>query len=318
MTSFLIRRLAQALLVVIITTGIVFFLMRLLPGDPIYMYMTQEQSTRITPEQLEAARHEFGLDKPMIVQYADWVKNLLHGDLGKSILTQQPVTGALAAALPISLYIGGIAFVLSNLVAIPVGIICAVRRGKWIDTVLTVLANIGITAPSFWVGIMLIYVFGLWLGWLPTHGFTPPWKDFWLSTRQMVMPLLCVMVFPLSGCVRQTRSAMLEVTHQDYIRTAWSKGLGEKTIIYRHAIKNGLLPVVTLAGMDIAMIFSGQVLIETIYAIPGMGKLSVDALFNRDYAIVQGSVLIISTVIVLSNLMVDIIYGWLDPRVTHE
>jgi peptide/nickel transport system permease protein len=318
MTAYLIRRLIQALIVVILTTAIVFFLMRLLPGDPIYMYMSQEQTTRITPEQLQAARHEFGLDKPMIVQYGDWIWNLFHGDLGRSIITQQAVTKTIGAALPISIYIGGIAFIISNLIGIPVGIICAVRRGKWIDTVLTVLANIGITAPSFWVGIILIYVFGLWLGWLPTHGFTPPYQDFWLSTRQLIMPLLCLMVFPISGTVRQTRSAMLEVTHQDYIRTAWAKGLSEKAIIYKHAIKNGLLPVVTLSGMGIAMIFGGQVLIETIYAIPGMGKLSVDALFNRDYAVVQGIVLLIAVVIVLANLLVDISYGWLDPRVSHE
>ena len=317
MTAYIMRRLIQASMVIILVTGIVFLLMRLLPGDPILMYMTQEYSTRITPEQLAAARHEFGVDKPIYVQYVNWVWGLLHGDLGKSILTKQPVAHIIGSALPISVYLGSLAFIVSLIMAIPIGIICAVRRGKWTDTVLTVFANIGITAPSFWVGIILIYLFGLWLGWLPTHGFTSPFDDFWLSIQQLIMPVLCLMVFPLSGTVRQTRSSMLEVIRQDYIRTAWSKGLSERVVIFRHALKNGIIPVVTLTGMGVGMIFGGQVLIEAIFSIPGMGKLAVDALFNRDYAIVQGVVLLMSIVVVLANLLVDISYKWLDPRVTY-
>jgi peptide/nickel transport system permease protein len=317
-TAYIIRRLIQALVVVILVSVIVFLVVRLLPGDPILVYMTQEQTTRLTAEQLDAARHEFGLDRPIYVQYVDWLSGLLHGDLGTSILKRKPVSDIIRDALPISLYLGIISFIISNIIAIPVGVICATRRGKWIDTVLTVFANLGITAPVFWVGILLIYVFGLWLGWLPTHGYTSPLDDFWLSTRKVIMPVFCLCLFPLSGIVRQTRSAMLEVIRQDYIRTAWSKGLRERIVVFRHVLKNGLLPVVTLSGMGISFIVGGEVLIENVFGIPGMGRTAVEALMNRDYAIVQGVTLAVSMVVVLSNLIVDISYGWLDPRVTYE
>jgi peptide/nickel transport system permease protein len=193
-----------------------------------------------------------------------------------------------------------------------------VRRGKWIDTTLTVLANIGITAPSFWVGVLLIFVFCVWLDWLPGHGYTSMFADFGLNTRQIIMPVFCLCLFPLAATVRQTRSAMLDVVGQDYIRTAWSKGLRERVVIYKHAIKNGILPVVTLAGMSLSNIIGGQVLIETVFSIPGLGYTAVNALLGLDYAIVQGIILVVGTIVVLSNLIVDISYGWLDPRIVYE
>ena len=228
------------------------------------------------------------------------------------------MTDEIARALPISFYLGLLAFVFSHAIAIPAGVICAVRRGKWTDTVLTVLANLGITAPTFWVGVILIYIFGFSLGWLPIYGYTSPFDDFWLSTKRAIMPVFCEGLGILSGCVRQTRSAMLEVIRQDYIRTAWSKGLRERTVIIRHAMKNGIIPVVTLAGMSIPMILGGSVLIENVFAIPGMGRVATEALFSRDYAITQGVALLMAVAVVLSNLLVDISYGWLDPRVRYD
>ena len=318
MAAYLIRRILLALVVLILATLVVFVIMHLLPGDPILLYLSQDAYSKFTPEELANVRHEFGLDKPVILQYFDWVWGVLQGDLGKSIFRNTRVTGEIGDALPITLYTGILAWIFSHAIAIPAGIICAVKRGKWIDTVLTIMANIGITAPSFWVGILLIYLFGLYLNWLPIFGYTSPLVNLPLSIKKVIMPVFCLSLFPLSGCVRQTRSAMLEVIRQDYIRTAWSKGLTERVIVLRHALKNGIIPVVTLAGMSVPLIIGGQVLIETVFGIPGMGRLAVTALFSRDYAIVQGIVLVIAVFVVLSNLIVDISYGWLDPRIRYN
>jgi peptide/nickel transport system permease protein len=179
------------------------------------------------------------------------------------------------------------------------------------------MANIGITIFVPWLGLLLMYAFGLRFGWLPIAGFTSPFDNFWLSMRQMVMPCICLAITPLSFVARQTRSSMLEVTKQDYIRTAWSKGLREKTIIMRHALKNGLIPVITLLGMGIGIVFGGSVLVETIFAIPGVGRLLITSVFAQDYVVIQSGTLVISTIIILSNLIVDISYGWLDPRIRY-
>jgi peptide/nickel transport system permease protein len=318
LSAYIIRRLLVALIVLILATFIVFLIMRLLPGDPILLYLSQDAYSLFTPEELATAKHEYGLDKPIVLQYFDWLAGILHGDLGKSIFKKTKVTEEIGNALPITMYIGFLSWIISHLIAIPAGIICAVKRGKWIDTVLTVMANIGITAPQFWIGILLIYLFGLYLNWLPIFGFTSPFEDFGLSIKKIIMPVFCLSLIPLSGCVRQTRSAMLEVIRQEYIRTAWSKGLRERVVIFKHALRNGIIPVVTLAGMAIPIIVGGQVLIETVFGIPGIGRLAVTALFSRDYAIVQGIVLVVAVLVVLSNLIVDISYSWIDPRIRYD
>ncbi len=303
----------------ILATVIIFCVMRLLPGDPILLFVSQDEYTRTTSqEDIDALRKKFGLDKSLPMQYFDWIGGVLKGDFGESIFFGTTVMEEIGSALPVTFNIGIITFILANLIGIPAGVICAVRRGKWSDTLLTVLANLGITVPIFWLGILLIYFFGLYLGWLPIQGYTSPFEDFSLSVQKLIMPIICLVLFPLAGTTRQTRSAMLEIIRQDYIRTAWAKGLTEKTIIIRHAVRNGIIPVVTLAGMGIPMILGGQVVIETVFNIPGMGRLAVNALFSQDYAVTQGVVLIMSTIIVLSNLLVDISYGWIDPRVRYD
>ncbi len=319
MKAYILRRLLQTVFVIIIVTLIVFFMMHLMPGDPILMYISQDEyaEASVTPEQIEALRHKFGLDRPIMVQYLDWMSGVIRGDLGVSILQETTVAYEIGVALPKTVHLGLMAFILSIIIGVPAGVICAVRRGKWMDTAVTTLANIGITAPIFWVGILLIYLFGLYLEILPIYGYTSPSDDFWMSTKQSILPVLCLTLFPLAGSARQTRSAMLEVLREDYIRTAWSKGLTERVIIMRHALKNSLIPVVTLKGMTIRAIFGGQVLVETIFNIPGMGRLAVDALFSNDYAVVQGTVLVIATVVTLANLLIDLSYSWLDPRVRY-
>jgi peptide/nickel transport system permease protein len=199
------------------------------------------------------------------------------------------------------------------------GTICALRRGKWIDTVLTVIANIGITIPSFFVGIILIYIFTYKLGWLrPPLGYVSPFTNFGTNVQQIILPVFVLSIFLTASLTRQTRSCMLEVIQQDYIRTAWAKGLMEKLIIIRHTLKNGLIPVVTTMGMHVSLIFGGTVIIETVFNIPGMGRLMRDAVFGYDYQVAQAGVLIIATIIVIANILVDISYGWFDPRIRYS
>jgi peptide/nickel transport system permease protein len=318
MVSYIIRRLFQSIIVIFIVTVFVYFGMRLLPGDPIYMLFNPNQLQNMTQEELAQIRHEAGLDRSLVVQYFDWLGGVFRGELGNSILTKRPVTEDLAKRIPITAHIGVLAFIISAVLGVPAGIISAIRRGTWLDTVVTTIANIGITIPVFWLGIMLMYLFAVRLDWLPTSGYTSPFENFWLNTRQIIMPVFCMAIFSLAGNARQARSAMLEVLRQDYIRTAWSKGLTERAVIIGHALKNSLIPIVTLAGMGISMIIGGMVLIEQVFNIPGMGRLMVDSLFKHDYTYVQGITLVMTAVIVVSNLLVDLTYGWLDPRIRYD
>jgi len=305
------------ILVLLIVTIIVFLMVRLLPGDPILIYLTQQDLDEITQEQVDAIRHDLGLDRSLVTQYIDWIGSVATGDLGTSIIHRGKVGDDIKRRLPITLHLGGLAFIISIIVGIPMGVIAAVRRGTWLDSLLTSLGNLGITIPVFWLGILLIYAFGLKLDWLPIFGYTSPFKDFWLNTQQIILPVFCLAVPAIASAVRMTRSSMLEVMRQDYIRTAWSKGLRERLVIMRHALKNGLIPVVTLKGITLAAIVGGSVLVETVFSIPGMGRLAVEGLFSQDYAVVQAVILVVGIVVLAINLLIDLSYGWLDPRVRY-
>ena len=318
MTAYIIRRLVLAVIVLLLVSMFVFLAMRLLPGDPVLMYMSSQSVQEVTEEQLDLIRHQYGLDKTLPEQYINWLGGVFRGDLGKSILNKSPVVEEILRRLPITLYIGILAFIVATIVGIPAGVLCAIRRGSWLDNLVTTLSNIGITIPVFWLGILLIYAFALHLKWLPVMGYTSPFEDFWMSIKQIVMPVFCLAVGPLAGNARQARSSMLEVIGKDYIRTAWSKGLRERRIVIRHALKNGLLPVVTLSGMGVGGILGGSVLIEQVFNIPGMGRLAVTSVMNQDYPYVQAITLIMAASIVFSNLLVDISYAWLDPRVHYD
>lgn len=317
MTTYIIRRLMLLVVTLFLVTILVFFAMRLLPGDPIRMLISSRQMN-YSQEQLDLLRHQAGLDKPLIVQYGNWISQIVRGELGTSILSHRPVWNEIKLRVPRTLYIGFWAFLLGIILGIPIGIVSAVRRAKWQDTVVTTLSNIGITVPSFWLGIIFIYVFAARLNILPAFGYTSPLDDFWMSTKQVILPVFCLAIFPLAANARQTRTAMLEVMRQDYIRTAWSKGLTERGVIIRHALKNGLIPVITLVGISVSHILGGSVVIETVFAVPGMGRLAVDSVFSQDYPYVQAIVLLISIVVMLTNLLVDLAYGWLDPRIRYE
>jgi peptide/nickel transport system permease protein len=315
MISYLIKRVGQAIAVVILSSFLVFGIMHWLPGDPILMYMTSDVYHQHTQAEIDQMRHEYGLDRPVVVQYGEWLGNALTGDFGKSITKGTTVADDLKQALPVSIDYGAVAFIIAHLIGIPLGIVCAVRRGKWLDNVITALANLGMTVPVFWLGILLIYLFVYKLHWLPIGGYTSPFSGLGMSLKQLILPAFCLALVPLAGSTRQTRSAMLDIIHQDYIRTAWAKGLRERAVVMKHVIRNGILPVVTLSGMAIPMVIGGSVLVENVFNLPGMGQMATTALFNKDYAEVQGVVLVVAIVVVFMNLLVDISYGYLDPRV---
>lgn len=269
-------------------------------------------------EQLEALRQELWLDRPLIVQYGHWLSNSIRGDLGRSITQGSDVSTLIASRLPITVSLSLAAVFLSAVLGIGSGIICAVRRGTFLDSFFTLFANIGVAIPVFWLGILGAYLLGLQLGWLPIQGYTSPFDDFWLSIRKAIMPVICMAIPPLAVLARQTRSSMLEVVRQDYIRTAWSKGLSESMIVIRHLLKNSLIPVVTLMGLQLRNVVGGSVLVETVFNIPGMGRLLVLSVLSKDFVVVQGSTMVIAIVVIIGNLLVDISYGWFDPRIRYH
>ena len=318
MTTYIIRRLFLGLITILLITMIVFLVMRLLPGDPLILYLSAGEMGQMTPDQIQKLKHKFGLDKSLLLQYVNWMGNALRGDFGVSIFYNESVVSLIKERIPITMYLGVAAFIIGNFFGVLFGVVCALRRGKWIDSEVTFLANIGITMPSFLAGIFLVYLFSLKLRWLPTSGYTSPFTDFWLNTKQIIMPVFCMSLFTIAAQCRQTRSSMLEVIKQDYIRTAWAKGLGEFTITFRHAMKNALIPVITVMGLQASVIFGGSVLIETVFAIPGLGRLMASSVLQKDFMVVQAVVLLVGVVVVLANLVVDISYGWLDPRIRFE
>lgn len=319
MVTYIIRRLLLGIVVIFLMSVIVFFSVRLLPGDPVLIYAAQMAGGgHITEEQLQALRVEHGLDRPVPVQYLNWVGGVVTGDLGESIMYREDVGRLLLDRFPVTLHLGAVAIVLSTVFGILFGLIAAIRRGRWIDSLVTFLAYFGLTIPVFLLGILLIYFFGVRLGWLPIAGYTSPFDDFWLSARQSIMPVICLAVAPLALTARQMRSSVLEVNNMDYIRTAWSKGLKEKVVVTRHVLKNSLLPVVTMLGISVGLVFGGSVIIESLFAIPGVGRLLIGSVFAQDYVVIQGGTLVLATIIVVVNLIVDISYGWLDPRIRYE
>jgi peptide/nickel transport system permease protein len=290
----------------------------MLPGDPIEMIVAQNTLADFGPEYYEQLKHEYGLDRPIPLQYINWFGKVLSGDFGRSILHNYDIGKDMASRLTVTLILGLTAFVISFIVGPLLGMISAIRRGKLFDNVVTVIATLGITAPTFWVGILLIFFLGVKLELLPLYGYTLPWKDLGLSIRQSIMPVFVIALGPIASSARQTRSSVIEVLGEDYVRTAWAKGLREKAVIFRHVLKNSLMPVVTLQGTMLRLIVGGSVIVETVFVIPGLGKMMVDAMLSNDYPVIQAATLVMTFVVVISSLIVDLLYGWLDPRIQYE
>ena len=308
--DFLIKRLAQIVPTLIFVSMLIFGLQQLLPGDPAKVLAGEEQD----PTVIAHLRAKLHLDEPLPVRYGLWVAGVVHGDLGESVRTQQPVLDLVLQKLPVTLQLAGMAFVIALLIGVPAGIVAAVGRGTWWDSLANGFALWGISTPNFWLGILMILLFSVQLGWLPASGYVSPFEDLRANLASMIMPAFVLGNAIAGVLMRHTRSAMLTVLTSDYVRTARSKGLSERSVVLKHALRNALTPVITLGALELGTLLSGAVLTEQVFSIPGFGKLIVDSVFNRDYAVVQGVVLVTATTYILLSLLADLAYFAANPR----
>ena len=310
MTDYLLKRLAQVVPTLVFVSMLIFGLQQLLPGDPAKVLAGEEQD----PGVIAHLREKLHLDEPLPVRYAYWIGGVLKGDFGESIRTQQPVLDLVLQKLPVTIQLGTMAFAIALLIGIPAGIVAAIGRGTWWDSAANAVALWGISTPNFWLGILLILLFSVQLGWLPASGYVSPFEDLGANLAAMIMPAFVLGNAIAAVLMRHTRSAMLQVLSADYVRTARAKGLREPVVVLRHALGNALVPIVTLGALELGTLLSGAVLTEQVFTIPGFGKLIVDAVFNRDYAVVQGVVLFTATAYIALNLLADIAYFLVNPR----
>jgi peptide/nickel transport system permease protein len=310
MGEFLLRRLAAALPTLLFVSMLIFGLQQLLPGDPAKVLAGEEQDPNVIAY-LHAKLH---LDEPLPVRYAYWVGGVLQGDLGESVRNQQPVLELVQQKLPVTIELAALAMLIALVIGIPAGIVSAIARGTVWDTLANGFALWGISTPNFWLGILLILLFSVQLGWLPASGYVSPFEDLRANLAAMAMPAFVLGNAIAAVLMRHTRSAMLQVLSADYVRTARAKGLRERVVVLKHALRNALTPVITLGALELGTLLSGAVLTEQVFTIPGFGKLIVDAVFNRDYAVVQGVVLVTATAYILLNLLADLAYMAANPR----
>jgi peptide/nickel transport system permease protein len=313
-TRYVVRRLVLMVPVALLVTMIAFGLLRLAPGDPVLMYVGEERD----PQLIEQTRHSLGLDQPLPVQYVAWLTHALGGDFGRSIRTHEQVRDTIVQRLPATLELTGAALVFSVTVGLVVGTLSALKRNSALDLLATSVTIAGVSLPNFFVGLMLILLFALVLRLLPPGGYTPVIDDPGGNLRRLILPALTLSAATLAVNMRQVRSSLLDVFDQDYIRTAQAKGLGRRSVVIRHALKNGLIPVVTLIGLQVGALIEGAIITEQIFFWPGVGKLVVDSIGGRDYPVVQAVVLLSALSFMFSTLLVDIVYGWLDPRISYS
>ena len=314
MTRYILRRLLLMIPVAVLVSAIVFVLLRITPGDPVLVYAGEERD----PVALEALRHEYGLDQPLPVQYVVWVEHAIRGDLGRSLRTRQPVTQAILERLPKTLELGVAALVISVGIALVVGTLAALRRNSPLDLIATGFTIAGVSLPNFYLGIILILVFSLAFRLLPPGGYADFVTDPVENLKRLILPAITLATASLAINLRQVRSSLLDVLSQDYLRTARAKGLGERAVVLRHAMKNSLIPVVTIFGLQIGALLDGAIITETIYFWPGVGRLAVDSIGGRDYPVVQAIVLMSALAFMVSTLAVDVLYVWLDPRISYR
>lgn len=310
MFSLIAKRLLQLIPTLFFVSVIIFSLQQLLPGDPALVMAGEEKD----PEVIEQIRKQYRLDQPIPVQYFYWVKGVFSGNLGESMRLKAPVADLVLTKLPVTLQLATMAMIIALLIGVTAGVVSAVKRGTRLDYAVNVVGLIGISTPNFWLGIMLIFLFAVELGWLPASGYVSPFEDFWASMKTTILPAFVLGNAIAGVLMRHTRSAMLQALDSDYVRTARAKGLLEPKVVIKHAMRNALTPVITLGALEFGTLLSGAVLTEQIFTIPGFGKLIVDAVFNRDYAVVQGVVLVTASTYVLLNLLADIGYVLVNPR----
>jgi peptide/nickel transport system permease protein len=309
--KFFLWRVLSTVPVVFVVTFVVFGLILLIPGDPAITIAGPDA----TPEQIETIREGLGLNRPFIIQYFDWLGSALQGDLGTSLFTSRAVTTSIMESLPVTLTLTLTAIVISLLISVPLAIISATRRGGWIDRVATVTSSIGIALPSFWLGLMLVLLFSLTLGWLPATGYVPLAQDPAAWLYHILLPALTLGVAAAAESTRQLRGSIIEVLQQDYVRTARAKGLRTRMVIGKHVLKNASVPLVTVIGLQVTLLLGGAIVVEQVFGVPGLGQVAISAVTTRDIPVIQGVVLVAVLVAMLSNLLVDLAYGYLNPKV---
>jgi peptide/nickel transport system permease protein len=318
MRTYLTKRLLLMIPTLLGVAAVVFVIMRVIPGDVTLLILGGDQTGRIDPKQVAAMRQELGLDQALAVQFGQWLWGVLRLDFGKSLWTGQPVIEEVLIRLPLSLEVAILATIVSVLLAIPLGMLAAVRQDTWVDYGIRVLSIGGQAIPSFWVGILVILFLVIYFGWGPPLEFTPPWVDPWANFQQLVWPVATIGYRYAAVTTRMTRSTVLEVLREDYIRTAWAKGLQARAVVIRHALKNAMLPVITLIGTEFAFLIGGLVVTETVFTLNGVGRFVVDAVAHRDYPVVQALVFLIAFCFVVVNLLIDLTYAWFDPRIRYH
>ena len=316
MRTYIARRLLQGLLVLWLVSLLIFSLVRILPGDAVIMQL--DQAAAPTPEVLARARQELGIDRPFLDQYRTWVTGAVHGDLGRSLISRRPVTQELMKRINLTAHLAVMSLIIALLIALPVGVLSAVRQDTTSDYVGRLFAILGLSLPDFWLATVVITFLAIWAQWIPPIGFAPLWEDPARCLSQLLIPALIIGVRLAAVSMRMTRSSLLEVLRQDYIRTARAKGARERAVILRHALKNAFIPVITVIGGQFSVLLGGTVIVEFIFLQPGVGSLMLDAVVLRDYTLIQGAVLFFAAVIVLTNLLVDLSYAWLDPRIRYR
>ena len=314
MRQYIIKRLLLIVPTLILVSVIVFSLTRLIPGDVVVLMFEEKAYAK----DLDALRAKLGLDKPLYIQYGAWLGKVVLGDLGESLWTKRPVIEEIVRRLPVSAELGALAIVVALCLALPIGILSAIRQDTMQDYTARSLAIVGLSVPAFWKATLVIVLPSIWFGWAPPLQFTPYTQNPWQHLSQFIAPAIILGIASGASIMRLTRALMLEVLRQDYIRTAWSKGLRERRVVLKHALKNALIPVITIVGIQITQIASGAVIIETIFGLPGMGRFLVDAIYQRDYPVVQGVNLFIASILVGVNLVVDMTYAYLDPRIRYQ
>lgn len=307
-------RIAQAVPVMLLVAVLTFCLMHLLPGDPAVLIAGDQA----TPEAIESIRRELGLDRPVLNQLGTWLLNLAQGDFGQSLILHQPVLSAVIERLPVTLSLAAVAFIITIPVGVGLGIVAAYWRGSWIDTTVMGFALLGVSVPNFWIATLSVILFSVNLGWLPSAGYVPLSTGFWPWLSSLIQPAAVLALFQIGFLARMTRSEMLEILDQDYVRTARAKGVSEFVTVGKHAFRNTLVSVVTVGGYILSLLIGGSVVVEQVFALPGIGRLLVQAIMARDYPMVQGTMLLLGFAFVLVNVLIDIVYTFLDPRVRYD
>jgi peptide/nickel transport system permease protein len=320
LARYFVQRVLQLIPVLILVSIAVFLIIRIIPGDPVLVMLgiDPEERARISEEQYEVLKHQLGFDRPIYVQYVNWVSKIVQGDMGLSLRSRRPIFEVIFERYPATLYLALTALLAGVAIAIPMGVIAAVRQNTSADYAAMGFALWGIAMPNFWLALMLIVLFSLKLGWLPSIGYASPLENPWLFLQHAFLPAIVMGTDLAAPLTRYIRAEMLEQLTQDYVRTAWAKGLPSRMVIVRHALKNSLIAAVTVVGLQTARLLGGSTIVETVFSWPGVGRLVIEGIYSRDYPIVQGAVLLIAVTYVFINLFVDMLYKWLDPRIKLE